>query len=398
MSLAEVLTSGDAALRLVLSFLAGADYHFVMPTPATHALVPEGPVHAQPVDLRDVFGWRRTFTPSDLPERLFEDLRVGGVVIDQDDGHRLTVRVSTIGDRLHIHSAGRSGRDAVFLGPDGHRFVRLIEDVLGDGAPVARAVDIGVGTGEVALAVAAMTPKTEVWATDANPEAPAVPSAQRLPGRLEPDRGTRSGPERHDGRVRSHRRQSGLHRRPGRSDLSRWRRSARRRDRPNSGGGKPGAAGAGWPVRPIHRRPDDRGQRHRLGPAARALRPGFRDDVSADRSRGVWRGPAARRLCRGGGDRRDWRGGAVGRLAPGLLVDRAVSAVFADDVGDRVQQILSRAAVIGHQEADAFQPARGVVSSFSMDVVGNGHSVSPLAGKGSADSLVPARPIAEMRR
>jgi SAM-dependent methyltransferase len=159
------------ALERVLGFLAGAGYGFVMPTPATHRLVSGRTARARSGNLRDVLGWTRSFGPDDLPADLLDDLRAAGVVEEVRDGLRLTVRVSTLDGRLHLHSAAGSSRNAVFLGPDSYRFLRLIDSALREGGPVNRAVDIGCGAGAGALAVAARRPDAEVWGTDVNPKA-----------------------------------------------------------------------------------------------------------------------------------------------------------------------------------------------------------------------------------
>ena len=159
------------SLGRVLRSLDEAGYRFVMPTPGTHRLVSSRLARARSENLRDVFGWTRSFGPDDLPADVLDDLRAAGVVEVGRDGLRLTVRVSTLDGRLHVHSAAGSSRNAVFLGPDSYRFVRLIDAALGEGGPVKRAVDIGCGAGAGALAIAARRPDAEVWGTDVNAKA-----------------------------------------------------------------------------------------------------------------------------------------------------------------------------------------------------------------------------------
>ncbi|HST92667.1 MAG TPA: methyltransferase [Brevundimonas sp.] len=161
----------DQALGRVLRFLEQADYRFVTPTPGTHRFVSSRIESARAGNLRDVFGWTRPFGPDDLPEPLLDEARAAGVVVDFHGRLKLTVRVSTLDGRLHVHSAAGSGRNAVFLGPDSYRFVRLIDAALREGGPVNRAVDIGSGAGAGALAIAARRPDAEVWGTDVNPRA-----------------------------------------------------------------------------------------------------------------------------------------------------------------------------------------------------------------------------------
>ncbi|HZV85731.1 MAG TPA: methyltransferase [Brevundimonas sp.] len=161
----------DEALGRVLRFLGESDYQFVVPTPTTHRLVSSRFERARVGDLRDIFGWSRLFGRDDLPAQLLEDLRGAGVLAQVHDALKLTVRVSTLDGRLHIHSAAGNSRNAVFLGPDSYRFVRLIDTTLREGGPVSRAVDIGCGAGAGALAIAARRPDAEVWGTDINPTA-----------------------------------------------------------------------------------------------------------------------------------------------------------------------------------------------------------------------------------
>jgi methylase of polypeptide subunit release factors len=106
-----------------------------------------------------------------LAPHLIERLRTAGAVRNVGDRLRLAIRVSRLDGRLHLHSAPGRDAHAVFLGPDSYRFARLIAAILQDGAPVERALDIGVGPGAGALAVAARRPEAEVIGVDINPAA-----------------------------------------------------------------------------------------------------------------------------------------------------------------------------------------------------------------------------------
>lgn len=113
-------------------------------TPDTHRLVLErDPRPAR--DLRDVFGWSRSFAPSLLPDGLLRLARDADVL--RPDGERLasTVRFSSLGPRLYAHSAFPTlAADAVFFGPDTHRFAALVA------RSVRRCrclVDVGCGSG-----------------------------------------------------------------------------------------------------------------------------------------------------------------------------------------------------------------------------------------------------------
>ncbi|WP_292109405.1 methyltransferase [Brevundimonas sp.] len=173
---AEPLEQAPAALRTVeaaqvelLDRLSAAGYDFVQPTPSTHARVAGRRERARPGSLRDVFGWSLPFAPGELPPALFDALLAARAVEPAgDDLLRSSLRVSSIEDRLHLHSAPGAGRDAVFLGPDSYRFVRFLRQELDRRPAFTRAVDIGVGAGAGALTLAARNPLAEVIGTDVN--------------------------------------------------------------------------------------------------------------------------------------------------------------------------------------------------------------------------------------
>ena len=159
-------------LGAVLGHLDAAGYDFVMPTLATHDRVARRLDRARPGNLRDIFGWTRPFDAAGLPPILAERLATAGVMRDAGGGlSSVTIRVSRLDGRLVLHSASNTGTDAVFLGPDSYRFVNLIDQVLADGRPVERALDVGTGAGAGALAVAARRPAARVWGSDINPTA-----------------------------------------------------------------------------------------------------------------------------------------------------------------------------------------------------------------------------------
>lgn len=165
------LTEADRALVRLLDRLAADRYGFVAPTPSTAAAVAARRERARPDDLRDVLGWSLPFAPGDLPDDVEELLRAGDVLRPDGELLRPGVRVSTVDGRLHLHSARGSEADAVFLGPDSYRFVRLLHETLDRRPGFTRALDIGAGAGVGALALAARAPLAEVAATDVNPRA-----------------------------------------------------------------------------------------------------------------------------------------------------------------------------------------------------------------------------------
>src|SRR5688500_20376286 len=85
--------------------LRAEGYAFVTPTPATHRRV-NARNGARPArGLRDVFGWSRTFTAGALPARIASLAESAGVLVEEGGLTRATVRFSTLGSRLYVHSA-----------------------------------------------------------------------------------------------------------------------------------------------------------------------------------------------------------------------------------------------------------------------------------------------------
>ena len=159
------LTDADAALLALGRWLASQDYHFISPTPVTHALVNARAKRAGAVagSAHDVFGWSRPFSSSLLPSTVVALLERGGALDRRGDLLASRVRFSTLGDALYMHSSfPTSDADAVFFGPDTYRFAAFIEATLAL-APVTtaqRIVDVGCGTGAggiVALRAASST-------------------------------------------------------------------------------------------------------------------------------------------------------------------------------------------------------------------------------------------------
>ena len=161
----------DALVRL-LRELGGRGYRFVTPTPSTHSKVRRR-MDAQDADLlRDVFGWSRPFRAEQMSDpllRLMEE--ADGLEPAGDDRLRATIRVSSLDERLYVHSAPTNDKDAVFLGPDSYRYVRLLHRELGRRPPIRSGLDIGAGAGVGALTLAASAPEARVLGSDINPKA-----------------------------------------------------------------------------------------------------------------------------------------------------------------------------------------------------------------------------------
>lgn len=170
------------ALARLVSHLRDRGYRFVTPTPATHARVNNRPMNALALRLEDVFGWSRPFASDLLPTSLLEVMTMADVLAPDGEHWRSTVRVSTLGDRLFVHSAYPTGEaDAVFFGPDTYRFGdALTHELEGRLSQTRRAVDIGSGAGPGAILIAAACPDAEVWAVDINPAALHLTSVNTL--------------------------------------------------------------------------------------------------------------------------------------------------------------------------------------------------------------------------
>lgn len=172
--MAAPLAVGDPELLELLRLLKRAGYHFITPTPATHARVLARPDRKQARDLRDIFGWSLPFEPALLPPAMRDCLRASGMLVEDEALWRSRIRVSTLQDDLYLHSAyPTDAEDAVFFGPDSYRFAGLVRYELGAGTrgKLLRIADIGGGAGVGAIVAAKLRPGATVLATDVNPKA-----------------------------------------------------------------------------------------------------------------------------------------------------------------------------------------------------------------------------------
>jgi methylase of polypeptide subunit release factors len=164
------LTEQDAALLRLLKLLSERGYSFVTPTPDTHRIVWRRPMPER--GLREIFGWSRAFDAADLEPEVLEAMAAGGVLAKRGRRFASRVRVSTVHERLYMHSAfPPKQKDAVFLGPDTYRFADFIRRELADVSGVRTVVDIGTGAGVGAVTAAACCPDAEVIGTDINDRA-----------------------------------------------------------------------------------------------------------------------------------------------------------------------------------------------------------------------------------
>lgn len=157
-------------LSALISFLRGAGYEFVTPTPATHNRVNNRTGHEPAQLLTDIFGWSRPFASAVLPPGLFETLRDGAIIHEADKGWISSVRASTLQGEILLHSAFPTlSPDAVFFGPDTYRFTRAIKNNLrAEPRRLRRVLDVGCGTGAGAIVVAKNAVCDELIMSDIN--------------------------------------------------------------------------------------------------------------------------------------------------------------------------------------------------------------------------------------
>jgi SAM-dependent methyltransferase len=153
------MTTREDALIDLGRALRASGYSFVCVTPETHRRV-NARAHRS-TSLRDVFGWSRSFTKDTLPTTLFDGLGEAGALVETEGGFRSTVRFSTLGRDLFVHSAyPTTDADAVFFGPDTYRFCAAIARA---NRQAERVVDLGCGSGAGGI-VAARTSRRVVLA------------------------------------------------------------------------------------------------------------------------------------------------------------------------------------------------------------------------------------------
>jgi methylase of polypeptide subunit release factors len=160
------------ALAALLAALAARNYHFITPTPATHARIVARANKQQARDLRDVFGWSLPFAEADIEPDILALMQAADVVEPSGPLLRSRVRVSSAQDALFLHSAFPTTQaDAVFFGPDSYRFADFLQEALTALPAGGHLVDIGAGSGVGALTAARAMKAEHVTLTDINPAA-----------------------------------------------------------------------------------------------------------------------------------------------------------------------------------------------------------------------------------
>lgn len=166
----EMSTARQIKLVELGLLLKQRGYHFITPTPLTHARYWDK--HRRARSLRDIFGWSLPFERDLIDDETFRLMEQAGVLEPYAASWRSRVRFSSLGELLLVHSAyPTDGVEDVFFGPDTYRFARFISDFLGRGVQAQRALDVGTGSGAGALVIAGMNSDTEVIASDINPQA-----------------------------------------------------------------------------------------------------------------------------------------------------------------------------------------------------------------------------------
>src|SRR5437868_7030873 len=100
----DCLSPQDCALLAIGQTLQQAGYRFTTVTPASHARI-NARARVGTTSLRAIFGWSRPFTAADLSGSLRSLLAEGEVLETSGSQLRSTVRFSTLGEQIFLHSA-----------------------------------------------------------------------------------------------------------------------------------------------------------------------------------------------------------------------------------------------------------------------------------------------------
>jgi methylase of polypeptide subunit release factors len=172
--IADPSAMADAPLLRLHALLRDRGYRFVTPTPATHARVVARADRQEAESVEDVLGWSLPFRPGTIDAQVEMLLDQAGLLSAAGDRRRATIRMSSLHDRLFLHSAyPTDDEQAVFFGPDSYRFADLVRDELRACPlrPGAQAVDIGAGSGVGGIVAAGACPGLRLAMTDRNPAA-----------------------------------------------------------------------------------------------------------------------------------------------------------------------------------------------------------------------------------
>jgi len=173
-------------LEQLLLALYERHYSFVTVTPATHHLVNQRSGNAWAESIQDIFGWNRPFKQETLDAALFARMKEANILRPVAQGWRSQVRVSSIQDKLFLHSGfPTDAADAVFFGPDTYRFINAMYGALSTlQGKVRRCVDIGTGAGVGAILLAEALPYAESIGVDINAKALAFAAINAKANRI----------------------------------------------------------------------------------------------------------------------------------------------------------------------------------------------------------------------
>ncbi|WP_440222805.1 methyltransferase [Dokdonella sp. MW10] len=162
---------GDGLVELG-TWLLAQGYRFVTVTPETHRIVHSRRGISNGFDLRDIFGWSRTFTEDIVPLEVRALLDRSHAIAASGTRCASRVRFSTIGDAILMHSAyPASDADSVFFGPDTYRYIQFVHRHLPSCGRARRIIDVGCGSGAAGLSAASALPGSTLVLADINAKA-----------------------------------------------------------------------------------------------------------------------------------------------------------------------------------------------------------------------------------
>jgi hypothetical protein len=134
-NLGASLGPADRAIFALGLDLQRRGYRFTTVSPASHRRV-HGREHTGKRSVEDILGWNRAFAAAQVAQNDFARLADAGVLENVGALLRSTIRFSTLGQQLFVHSSFPTEQsDAVFFGPDTYRFARFMDSSSGFANP-----------------------------------------------------------------------------------------------------------------------------------------------------------------------------------------------------------------------------------------------------------------------
>jgi methylase of polypeptide subunit release factors len=156
------LHPADRAIFALGLHLKQRGYRFTTISPASHRRV-FAREHTGRRSIEDILGWNHAFYAEQVAQDDLGQLADAGVLESAGALLRSTIRFSTLGQQLFVHSSFPTDQsDAVFFGPDTYRFARFIDSSLGTFKLRSthgrmRILDVGAGSGAGGLHTAVRT-------------------------------------------------------------------------------------------------------------------------------------------------------------------------------------------------------------------------------------------------